>query len=137
MSEQFSHDAPTASPQGDSNVVALIKKMQQQLVFLEKKIDALISQSQERPFRSKPFSKPYRSFGRSSHPRSGEQYNNGGERKYEPGRHFEKHQRDENPGFAGKSEHGPGRHFGKHQRGENPGFAGKKKPFFPRSKERR
>ena len=137
MSEQFEHDAPMASPQADSNVVALIKKIQQQLVFLEKKIDALIGQSQERPFRNKSFSKPYRSFERSQHPRSGEQYNNAGERKYEPGRHIEKNQRVENSGFAEKREHGPGRHFGKPQSDENSGFAGKKKPFFPRRKERR
>lgn len=53
-------------PQADSDVVSLIKKMQQQLNFLEKKIDILIGQSPERPFgdREKRFSKPFRpSFG--------------------------------------------------------------------------
>ena len=53
-------------PQIDSDVVSLIKKMLQQLSFLEKKIDILIGQSPERPFRDreKRFSKPFRpSFG--------------------------------------------------------------------------
>ncbi len=56
----------SVSPQTDSDVVSLIKKMQQQLNFLEKKIDILIGQSPERPFgdREKRFSKPFRpSFG--------------------------------------------------------------------------
>lgn len=57
-------------PQTDSDVVSLIKKMQQQLNFLEKKIDILIGQSPERPFkdREKRFSKPFRpSFGGGAH----------------------------------------------------------------------
>jgi len=57
-------------PQADSDVVSLIRKMQQQLNFLEKKIDILIGQSPERPFRDreKRFSKPFRpSFGSGAH----------------------------------------------------------------------
>ena len=57
-------------PQTDSDVVSLIKKMQQQLNFLEKKIDILIGQSPERPFRDreKRFSKSFRpSFGGGAH----------------------------------------------------------------------
>ena len=56
----------SAPPKADSDVVSLVKKMQQQLNFLEKKIDILIGQSPERPFRDreKRFSKPFRpSFG--------------------------------------------------------------------------
>jgi hypothetical protein len=57
-------------PQTDTDVLSLIKKMQQQLNFLEKKIDILIGQSPERPFgdREKRFSKPFRpSYGGGSH----------------------------------------------------------------------
>jgi len=57
-------------PQADSDVVSLIRKMQQQLNFLEKKIDLLIGQSPERSFRDreKRFSKPFRpSFGGGAH----------------------------------------------------------------------
>jgi hypothetical protein len=53
-------------PPADSEVLSLLKKMQQQLNFLEKKIDILTGQSPERPFRDreKRFSKPFRpSFG--------------------------------------------------------------------------
>ncbi len=60
----------SVSLQTDSDVVSLIKKMQQQLNFLEKKIDLLIGQSPERPFRDreKRFSKPFRpSFGGGAH----------------------------------------------------------------------
>ena len=56
----------SAPPQTDSDVVSLIKKMQQQLNFLEKKIDILIGQSPEGSFgnREKRFSKPFHpSFG--------------------------------------------------------------------------
>lgn len=41
----------------DSGVIALINKMQQQLVFLEKKIDILISQSSQRPSAAKGYGK--------------------------------------------------------------------------------
>lgn len=68
-------------PQADSDVVSLIKKMQQQLGFLEKKIDILIGQSPERPFRDreKRFSKPFRpSFGGGS---GGRDFNRGPRRE--------------------------------------------------------
>ena len=67
MSEHSEENEDIAvPPPADSDVVSLIKKMQQQLNFLEKKIDILIGQSPEKPFRDreKRFSKPFRpSFG--------------------------------------------------------------------------
>ncbi len=71
-------------PQADSDVVSLIKKMQQQLNYLEKKIDILIGggQSAERPAfrdREKRFSKPFRpSFGGGS---GGRDFNRGPRRE--------------------------------------------------------
>jgi len=68
-------------PQADSDVVSLLKKMQQQLNFLEKKIDILIGQSPEKPFRDreKRFSKPFRpSFGGGS---GGRDFNRGPRRE--------------------------------------------------------
>lgn len=56
----------SSSPETGSDVVSLIKKMQQQLNYLEKKIDLLLGggQSSERPFREKRFDRPSRpSFG--------------------------------------------------------------------------
>ena len=113
MNEHFKHDTSSAPPQGEVNVVALIQKMQQQLVFLEKKIDTLISRSSEKPFNRKNFSKPFRSFN-SSHPQGKGEHNNSSRER----------------GFA------PGRHFGTPQAGENRGFGQSKKPFFRPRKSR-
>jgi hypothetical protein len=63
---------PSEEPDESTDVVSLLKRIQQQVIFLERKIDMLISQSQERPsgnntpagrtFRKRPFAKPFRSF---------------------------------------------------------------------------
>ena len=50
MSEQPQHNDSLSSALAEQDVVVLIKKMQQQLIFLEKKIDILISQSQAKIF---------------------------------------------------------------------------------------
>ena len=92
MSEHSEENEELAAPpQTDSDVVSLIKKMQQQLNFLEKKIDILIGQSPERPFRDreKRFSKPFRpSFG------SGRDFNRG------PRREGFSHDRPREGGFS-------------------------------------
>lgn len=53
------------APQAVTDVADLIIKMQQQLSFLEKKIDTLISQSGEKSFERKDYSKPFQRFDRS------------------------------------------------------------------------
>jgi len=74
---------PSAIPdESDTDIVSLLKKMQQQLHFLEKKIDLLFRQSQERqpgektfpnrPSQKRPFSKQYRSYDHSRHRSRGE-----------------------------------------------------------------
>ena len=94
----------SAPPQADSDVLSLIKKMQQQLNFLEKKIDILIGQSPERPFRDreKRFSKPFRpSFGGGS---GGRDFNRGPRREgFSSGRPREggfSHDRPRSSGFS-------------------------------------
>lgn len=88
MNQSVDHNISNLPNQSGADVVSLLKKMQQQLLFLEKKIDILIAQSQdktfrgkpspERPFRKRPVSKPFRSSGHSrSHGK--------GEREYTPG----------------------------------------------------
>ena len=129
----------------EQEVVVLIKKIQQQLVFLEKKIDILIRQSQTRPFSEKHFSKPFRPFGHP-HPRSDREHaNTSGEKSFDRGRHFEKRHGEENRGFGHKkkaydnsreSDSGQEHHFEKRQDGEKRGFDQKKKPFYSRRKER-
>jgi len=57
----------------DPDVITLIKKMQEQLNALERKIDALISRPQERsygqdrPFNKGKFSRPFKPHGSSSY----------------------------------------------------------------------
>jgi hypothetical protein len=97
MSEHSEENEELSTPpQADSDVVSLIKKMQQQLNFLEKKIDILIGQSPERPFRDreKRFSKPFRpSFGGGAHHSKGN-FNRG------PRREGFSHDRPREGGFS-------------------------------------
>jgi hypothetical protein len=75
MNQPVDPNIPLLTNQPDAGVVSLLEKMQQQLLFLEKKIDILIAQSRdqpfrgkpslERPFRKRPVSKPFRSSGHS------------------------------------------------------------------------
>jgi len=50
--KSFKHDdSPERQRGGEQDLPAMIRKMQQQLNFLEKKIDTLLGQSQGKPFR--------------------------------------------------------------------------------------
>ncbi|MBU0634014.1 MAG: hypothetical protein KKB82_07170 [Candidatus Omnitrophica bacterium] len=82
MKKRFKRNSSSAPPQAEQDVVALINKIQQQLVFLEKKIDTLISQSSERPFREKHFSKPFQRFDRSHQYGEGKQDHRPRERSF-------------------------------------------------------
>lgn len=146
MSEHLETESSFASSGKESDVIALLKKIQQQMVFLEKKIDLLVSQQQsagsgqptgerafdrERPsFKDKHFSKPYRSYGP---PQGGF----GGRPDRGP--------RDGGP-RGGREGYGSGRpSFGRPRRddqhrgpsgGGRPGFGGPKKPFYRGRKDR-
>ena len=115
MNEHLEHNTSSAPPQVELDVAALLKRMQQQLVFLEKKIDTLIKQSSERPFKERHFSKPFRpgGFGHSHHP--------------------VKREHDNGPRESGFAQ---GHHFSRQQSGENRGFSQRKKPFFHERKDR-
>ena len=148
MTEQLKSDNFSAPQQTGSDVLVLIKKMHQQLVFLEKKIDILISQSQEKPFREKRFLKPFRSFGRPYRPGhfhdKRDQSEGLRERSFHSGSHFEKRREEENRGFGGPKkdysdsrENSPSqdRHFRKKFGGKKRGFDPRKKPFFHKRKD--
>jgi hypothetical protein len=123
MKEESSINLAAVSDESDSDVVSLLKKIQQQVLFLEKKIDLLISQSQERPsrersspdrpFHKRPFSKPFRSFDHPQRHGKGEYGRSSGERDSAQGRFYERRPHDKS-------------------RGPNP----KKKPFFFKRKDR-
>lgn len=117
MSDEHKNHASSSEPQNESDPVALLKKIQQHLVFLEKKIDTLIgqqspgnSQGNNNPGNSfkRNFSRPPRPFG---HPHGGGR----GKPSHRPG-----------PGGPPR-EH---RSFEGAPRGDSPGFFRKKKPFF-------
>lgn len=82
MKKYFKHNSSSVSPQIEPDVAVLISKIQQQLVSLEKKIDTLISQSSERPFEGKHFSKPLRVFDRSYRQDKGKQDNSFREKNF-------------------------------------------------------
>ncbi len=138
MNEQSKHNDFLSPASDEQDVVALIRKIQQQLVFLEKKIDILIEQSSRRPFSEKHFSKPSRSFGRPHRPFDRERGDASGEKRFDRGRHFEKSHSEENRKFdhekktyGGSRESGFGqdRHFARRNDGQKEGFVHKKKPF--------
>lgn len=114
MSEQSRFNEALPPAPAEQDILVLIRKMQQQLVFLEKKIDTLINQSHARPFNEKHISKPFRSFGRPYHHSNKAHVSASGEKGFDRGRHFEK------------------RHDG-----EKKEFDQKKKPFSYRRKDHR
>lgn len=145
MSEQLKHNDSLPHVPVEQDLMVLIKKMQQQLASLEKKIDILMSQSQDKPFRQRQFSKPFRTFG--PHRRPEREYGDVSEEKrFGRPRHFEKRYSPENRGFGHKREsYGnpresnftPGRSFEKRRSGEKREFDQKKKPFYHKVKGRR
>lgn len=114
MNEHFKNHESSEPPQSETGVLELLKKIQQQLVFLERKIDALGSGAAPRPFRKERFMprKP-RSFDRPHHSGKGE------------------HGQDAGPGYFQKPPFEK-RHPGK----DRPGFSHFKKPFFRHRKDR-
>jgi len=59
MKERIRHKRYSAHKRVEPDIAGLINKMQEQLVSLEKKIDALVSQSSGRPVERKHFSEPF------------------------------------------------------------------------------
>ncbi len=68
--------------QDEQDITALINKMQEQLVSLEKKIDTLVSQSSKKPAEEKHFSKPFQRFDRPRNHDRGDRDNNFRERSF-------------------------------------------------------
>ena len=120
MNEHSKHNTVSAPPQVELDVMALIKRMQQQLGFLEKKIDILISQSSERSFKGKSFSRPFRPM--PARPAG-----------FSPSHRYGKGEHDHSPRQGGFV---PGRPFDQPQGNENRGFGQKKRPFFRQRKDR-
>jgi hypothetical protein len=144
MNEQIQHNDSLPPAPAEQDTVALLKKMQQQLAFLEKKIDILINQSSGRPFREKKFSRPFRSFGKQNR-YDRERDTATGEKSFDRGGHFEKRHGEENREFGQQRktydnppESGPGQghQFKKRRGGKGRGFDQKNNPFSYRRKDR-
>lgn len=67
MNEDSKKENSSVSQHEEQQVLALVKRLQQQISFLEKKVDILLTRSTQRPSETKNFSKPFRSFGHSPH----------------------------------------------------------------------
>jgi len=147
MSEQIKHNDSLSPASDEQNLMAVIKRMQQQLVFLEKKIDILIDQSSRKSFSENRFSKPSRSFGRPHRPFDRERGDASGRKRFDRGRPpFEKRPGEENRRFGHKeraygdsreSNFGRDRNFARRNGGQKEGFDHKNKPFPYRRKGRR
>ncbi len=146
MSEHSKNNDLILHDEVEQDVVVLIKKMQQQLDSLEKKIDTLINQPQARPFsRENSFSKTSRPYS-PSYNRSDREYSSFSRGKsFGRERPFEKSRSEESRGFGYKkkvygapqeSSFGPGHSFKKRPTGERKPF-GREKPFAYKPKERR
>jgi len=100
MTHDSKNDLSPVPREGDPDVVAMIRKMQQQLVFLERKIDALISQSAGKSDRERGFSKPFRSYGRSSRHADGNRDSGPRGGNFPPKRRFDKPRGGEGGSFG-------------------------------------
>ncbi len=119
MNEHLSRGDETSVSGSQGDVVFLLKKLQEQLTFLERKVDILISQSKEKPSfnKERTFSKPaFRSsgssYGDSRSSRSGPPR----EQSYESG-----NRSSGRPSFGHR---------------DSRGFEAKKKPFFAKKHKR-
>lgn len=154
MSEHLDTDS-SVSAHKESDVIAILKKLQQQMVFLEKKLDLIISQqasgasssqptgerSFDRPsFKDKHFSKPpFRSYG----PPQGGGFRGDRDRGPRQDR-GDRGDRPSGPPRGGFSQSRPS--YGRPRRddrngppsggGSGSGFGGPKKPFYRGRKDR-
>ena len=145
MSEQPQHNESLPPEPAGQDVLTLIRKMQQQLVLLEKKIDTLINQSFSRPSGEKHFPKPFRTFGRSYRQPDRAHASGFGEKSFNRGRHSDKRRSEEIRGFDHKKkaydspregDFSQERNIRKRRDSEKSGFDQKNKPFPYRRKDR-
>jgi len=128
MEKHFEHNSSAVPQQAEPDIAAMLKRIQQQLVFLEKKIDTLLKQPSGRPFERKPFekrpfSRPERPFGNYNRYGKGPQGNSLREGNFGPGRRFDKQEGQE-------------RRFDKREGQGNQRFGQRNKPFYGQRKER-
>jgi hypothetical protein len=121
----------------ETDLVSLVKRMQQQLNYLEKKIDVLISQSQPKPFRERT-ERPFREG--TERP-----FREGAERPFrkrtfsKPARSFDRprpHSREEHESSSREREPAPRRFYERFNPAKKRSASPKKRPFSPRRTDR-
>lgn len=133
MNENQEQNDSAATNTGEQDLKSMITRMQQQLVFLEKKIDMLIAKSDAKPRAEQSSYKPVaRLFGDANRrPDSG--YSGGyKDRSSYPGRTYERPRGDEQPrsfGHSSAPERDKGRSFKKPFSGAKRTGFGPQKPF--------
>lgn len=90
--------------EGGAEIISLIKDLQRQMAFLEKKIDMLVNQSAGgRPLGSRSYSQTPRTYGGGEQRRDRDtRESRFGAKSSRPSRPFEKNRNDEGRGFAKK-----------------------------------
>ncbi|MFH1655678.1 MAG: hypothetical protein ABH954_03615 [Candidatus Omnitrophota bacterium] len=139
MNEDFEKEDSFVPPQEEQQVLALVKRLQQQVIFLEKKIDILLSRSAQRPNETRNFSKPSYSFGHSQRQGKTRYRDHSRERDFSAG-HFDKRHGEESRGSEQREK--PFHPFDKRREGSRRPDEGSRrpgqrnKPFFRRRRER-
>jgi len=140
MTEEAKDEESLNPEQTEPDILFLIKRMNQKLDFLERKIDILVKQAQERPSREKYSSRPPRSFDRPARPGGNFRDKRGpGEDSRERGSYSgynsERRPRDEKKGFDGpKRSYSDDR--GNKKYGDKTRVFSPKKKFFSKTKKR-
>ncbi|MBL7196998.1 MAG: hypothetical protein ISS47_02750 [Candidatus Omnitrophica bacterium] len=132
MNEDFKKEDSAVPLQQEQQVLALVKRLQQQIISLEKKVDILLSRSAQRTNEANDFSKPFRSFGHSQRQGKARRRDHSGERDFSAGR-LDRQRGEENRGGLEQREK-PFYRFDKRQGGSRrPGQ--RNKPFFRRRRD--
>jgi len=82
MKKIFKRKSHAVEPLGHPDLSGAIGKIQQQLTFLEQKLDTLLAKSAEKPVERKEYGRPSRSFGSSFRRDRGERENSFRERSF-------------------------------------------------------
>ena len=108
MNDESNSKQPEAADQPDNDLFAVLKRMQQQLLQLEKKVDLLIGRSQgkgaegtfprDRSFQKKSYSKPFSSFSRPPRRGKEEREPKHREKNSASGHFYDRYQHKKGPG---------------------------------------
>ncbi|MBL7131411.1 MAG: hypothetical protein ISS45_08445 [Candidatus Omnitrophica bacterium] len=116
MNEDFKKEDSPSPPQQEQQVLDLVRRLQQQIISLEKKVDTLLSRPAQRANEGNTFSKPFRSYGHSQYQGRPRHRDSSGERDFSAGR-FDRQRGEGNRGPGQREK--PFYRFNK-RRGEKP-----------------